>query len=215
MDFSKYEETQTDIEEKSDVPAWEEEQMVGWEEEVLEEYEDIKDITSDTWLVEKLKKKREEIREYLKRDSADLSKNFFKKPELESKDASKCELTVNSKLEVEIDEQMMTYESTSIEKRVIKFRAFVCDPFCELSDTVIQLPATPYTSFSLTRFRLLGQNRATVPNYYCDLVDSLLEKRTDTCGKGPFEAWFEFQYLCPHIKLEPQSGYFKEGEVST
>ena len=89
---------------------------------------------------------------------------------------------------------------------IINCEAIIYEPNCQLSASVIQLPSTPCSSFSLYRFFINGFNN-------CFSTCCLYKKLKNEKNKNKFEASFEFNCYCPQIKFEPQSGYFKMGEV--
>ena len=108
----------------------------------------------------------------------------------------------------EVAEFSVTSPKYGINRNVITCESYIIDPYCELSSTVIQLPATPCSSFSLTKFYLNGTNLSNASTCYCGWTDKLQEK-----DNSNFKFWFEFCYDCPDIKIEPRSGCLEYGKV--
>lgn len=159
----------------------------------------------------KIQEKEEKIREFLKRGDGTSECSFSKV--VGQSNSTKPEAGIgkaNPNEEVFLEEENLIILTDSSEKiNSIQCTAFVIDPYCELSSTIIQLPATPCTSFSITKFQIIGANFSTATKCYCGFSD---KNRKSFSNKS---LQFEFQYDFPQIRIEPRSGYFKIGEVST
>lgn len=188
----------------------------GEKEEKREDYEECYDddffLEEDILLAKKLQEETK-IRDYLSFESDTISENsFFNRIKIKLEEQSPLNLQqsadqLNSSENVE-DVKRRQSQSERPELNVIHCKATIIDPFCQLSESVIQMPATPYSSFSLYRFWLKGSNESFSTDCTCDLR----QNKTNSQKSG-FLASFQFQYICPQIKLEPQSGILKAGEV--
>ncbi|KAL0269328.1 UNVERIFIED_CONTAM: hypothetical protein PYX00_007106 [Menopon gallinae] len=87
--------------------------------------------------------------------------------------------------------------------QIIMCKATVYKPHCQLSSTVIQLPATPISSFSLTRLWLNGLISNNFNNPYCENNEE---------GGMDELALFEFRTTSPIIEIEPTSGCIARGQ---
>lgn len=176
----------------------------------------------------KLWQKENKIRAFLIQETGSLSEDsFFKRMNLQSRNSTNNRVAPidfpresrETPIKNEDDQisPIYTYEddfseaSLSIrpEMNIIYCHAVVTEPKCQISESLIQLPATPCSSFSLYRFRLLGVNETSGCN--CNVH---IKKPSTTQEKPEFEATFEFQYFCPSIKFEPRRGFLKAGEVN-
>lgn len=143
-----------------------------------------------------IRRRKSEILKFLQQPDRPSELSFFervkKEPDAEKPVAKKGE-----------NHQKETFRKNA---KVVLCTARICDALCELSSSVIQLCPTPCSSYSLTRFRLNGWNSSTRATCHCGLLDKAEALK--------FQAHFEFQTDLPQIKLEPQSGYLNNGEVS-
>ncbi|KAK6639285.1 hypothetical protein RUM43_007557 [Polyplax serrata] len=200
-DFEIFDEPNSEVTDES-VP---EEQGEG--EEDSEEYGDDS-CSEEEKAIQRKFYEESRIRNILRLDAENISDHsFFKRLNLQEV----IEEPGNASIETNKNGQSLTGEDDGDGKairrpdmNVIECHAVVNEPYCQLSDTVIQLPSTPCSSFSLFRFRLKGSNECVSSSCTC---------QTRKKSKQAFDAAFEFKYDCPQIKLEPQSGFFNSGDV--
>lgn len=151
--------------------------------------------------------KEQIIRDYLKID--EISEYSFFNRVMKSNHSMHLENdiageTVENEVTGEYEQLSISSFDSRKNRNVITCESYIIDPYCELSSSIIRLPATPCTSFSLTKFYLNGTNLSTASKCYCGLKDQ--EKKF-------LNFKFEFQHDCPEIKIEPQSGCLEYGKV--
>lgn len=139
-----------------------------------------------------LEEKERKIREYLKQNTEPPSVS-----EVYVEEVRACN-EYTGRMENEYNGEWSTESLPRKKMQVIVCTAVVFNPNCQLSSTVIQLPATPLSSFSLTRFWLRGLSSNNADNEF------------KTCDEFSV---FEFKSESPLIELEPINGCVARGEV--
>ncbi|XP_024941381.1 cilia- and flagella-associated protein 74 [Cephus cinctus] len=89
-------------------------------------------------------------------------------------------------------------------KNITEIFAFIVDPLCQLSEQIIEFPATPCDSYSLTSVNLMGFNSASYPHCTCGFIEDQIKE---------FEAWYEFKCSSPRVRMSPRYGHLKNGET--
>ncbi|KOC68528.1 hypothetical protein WH47_06319 [Habropoda laboriosa] len=90
------------------------------------------------------------------------------------------------------------------EKNTIDLSVYIVDTFCELSEQIIEFPATPCGSYSVASVHLRGFNMASYPNCTCGIVKSQQKE---------FTARYEFKTSSDRIKIVPQCGTLQSSEL--
>ncbi|XP_033210922.1 cilia- and flagella-associated protein 74-like [Belonocnema kinseyi] len=87
-------------------------------------------------------------------------------------------------------------DDTKNKKNAIEVYVQIVDLFCEFSEQIIEFPATPCGSFSMTSIQLRGFNCS--PN--------------ENKGKK-YSATYEFKTSSEFIQISPQKGFLKSGDI--
>ncbi|XP_076390598.1 cilia- and flagella-associated protein 74 [Megachile rotundata] len=107
----------------------------------------------------------------------------------------------NSDEDYEESEDATTEKSYRLRKRkkknVMDVRVYIVDTFCELSEQIIEFPATPCGSFSMVSIHLRGFNVSSYPHCTCGIVKNQVKE---------FTARFKFKSSSDQMEVVPPHG---------
>ncbi|XP_076765106.1 cilia- and flagella-associated protein 74-like [Xylocopa sonorina] len=167
------------------------------------------------------RKKRMELKklkDYLNAQSTNRRRNYTTCgfPSVMSVNLKTAEFKRQMNDREENDSENVTYNDDSVAKEnkldycdrkngrnVTKVNACIVDTLCELSEQIIELPATPCGSFAMASIHLKGINMASYPHCTCGIVKYQNKE---------FTAGFEFQSSSDTVNIVPQSGTLNNNE---
>ncbi|XP_031772816.1 uncharacterized protein LOC105735695 [Apis florea] len=137
------------------------------------------------------------------RQLIDRDNNNNLKDDSEPKDKHSCDEEEKKRL---LDDTVKMYDliDERKQKNLIEVYAYIIDTFCELSEQIIQFPATPCGSYSMVSVHLRGFNLASYPYCTCGIIKEQRKK---------FTGCYEFTSSSNRMDIIPQSGVLQNDEI--
>ncbi|XP_031364174.1 uncharacterized protein LOC116184991 [Apis dorsata] len=145
-------------------------------------------------------KKSKIVRQLIDRDNNNKLKDNTELDE--ANDKHPCEEEDKKRL---LDDTMEMYDlDERKQKNLIEVYAYIIDTFCELSEQIIQFPATPCGSYSMVSVHLRGFNLASYPYCTCGIIKEQRKK---------FTGCYEFTSSSNRMTIMPHSGILQNDEI--